>query len=220
MSKMQMTMTRKTRRAFLGTAALTGAMGMTGAVSAQENAETISFEETFDDSDRTWEADADAPSDMEIGSDWTVEVADNRAFSGDKSLQLSVDATQGFATVWGVTEVDVEQGQSYDVEVTTQFWNETTSFNSLSNYRAYFGPSRPETLDDFPSGLDSFPLYDQEAGMTVDAWSEEGWTEYPLYWQTPELETDTLYLALAVQPTWETAVDHAVDNVSVQMDPR
>jgi hypothetical protein len=220
MPKIQMTMTRKTRRAFLGTAALTGAMGITGAVSAQENAETISFEETFDDSDRTWKADADAPTDMEIGSDWNVEVADNRAFSGDKSLQLSVDATQGFATVWGVTEVDVERGQSYDVEVTTQFWNEMKSFNSLSNYRAYFGPNRPETITDFPSGLDSFPLYDQEASMAVDAWSHEGWTEYPLYWQTPELETDTLYLALAVQPTWETTVEHAVDNVSVQMDPR
>lgn len=212
-------MARKTRRAFLGTAALTGAIGITGITSANEAA-TISFEETFDGSSRQWWADSDAPADMQAGTDWSVEVVDGRAYSGDKSLELSVDASEGLATVWAFTEVAVERGQAYDVEVTTQLYNDTRSFNSLSNYRAYFGPQRPETLDDFPSGLDSFPLYDQAAGMSVNPWEEDGWTEYPLYWQTPELQTDTLYLALAVQPTWETTVEHAVDDVSVQMTPR
>jgi len=215
-----MTMTRKTRRAFLGTAALTSAIGITGAATASSDAETITFEETFDDPTREWQFEADASADVEFGSDWSIERSDARAASGSQSLEYTVDATEEFATIWAYTEVDVERGQSYDVEVNTQFWNQAKSYNQLSKYRAYFGPEKPETVEDFPSGIEAFLMYSDAAGLEKNPWEESGWTEYPMFWQTPELETDTLYLALAVQPAWETTVEHAIDDVSVQMEPR
>jgi hypothetical protein len=218
--KSRVTMTQKTRRAFLGTAALTTATGIAGSAGARDDAATISFEESFDASSREWKVAADAEADVEFGSEWTIEVSDTRSFTGDRSLEYLIDATQDLATIWAYTEVDVQRGQSYDVELSTRFWNEGRSYNKLSNYRAYFGPDKPGTLSDFTSSVDSFPVYNQAAGDIENPWEEEGWTEYPLFWQTPELDTDTLYLAFAVQPTWPTTVEHAIDDVSVRMEPR
>jgi hypothetical protein len=214
-----------TRRSFLGGAA--GLTAIAGAgyalgVGDGDDAASISFEESFDDSAGEWTTSAEILDDSVSPSDshWQMDVSDEESHSGTNSMKYMFDATQGHGGIWATRDVSVEPGTAYDAELTACLFNERKSWNKLSTYRVYFGPDEPQSLDDFLGPYESFPVYGEEAGDTKIPTKEEGWSEYPLYWQTPELETDTLYLTFGIQSEWETTIEHYLDDISVTMTPR
>lgn len=214
-----------TRRSFLGGAAGLTAIAGTGYVlgfGGGDDAGSISFEESFDESPDEWTKEAEILDSSTPPSDthWQMAVSDEESYSGTNSMKYNFDATQGHGGIWATREVSVEPGTAYDAEITASLFNKRKSWNKLSTYRAYFGPDKPQSLDDFLGPYESFPVHGPEAGDTKIPTKQEGWSEYPLYWQTPELETDTLYLTFAIQSEWETEITHYLDDISVTMTPR
>jgi hypothetical protein len=48
----------------------------------------------------------------------------------------------------------------------------------------------------------------------------DGWREYAFEWTTPELTTDTLFVAVGNAVIWEGDATHYVDDLSVTATPR
>lgn len=48
----------------------------------------------------------------------------------------------------------------------------------------------------------------------------DGWREYRFEWTTPELSTDTLYLALGTAVVWETDLENYIDDTTLTLEPR
>ncbi len=58
------------------------------------------------------------------------------------------------------------------------------------------------------------------SGLRDALWLAGGWREYAFEWTTPELSTDTLYLAVGTAVIWEADATHYVDDLSVRVEPR
>lgn len=217
-SNQRVTMMEKTRRTFLGTAALATAAGVTGTVTASDSDDTIHFVEDFDDVSRTWFLDADLPQNFRYGRDWDIYVGNDTAVEGDRSLEYRLDATQGHGTIWAATPVQVEPGHRYMTEVDVSCYTEFESFNKLSTFRAYVGPERPVETGDFPNDQQAFRVSGPFSGLLENPWTDEGWNDYSIFWETPELDTDEVWLAFAIQSGWETEIGHGLDAVEFTME--
>lgn len=181
------------------------------------------FQEGFEEGIGEWESDAAIESEVDIDDfDWVVEVSDEVAAAGDYSLRIWNEGDYDDGVSWGLHSISVESGQSYEFEVTAQFWSESESFNRLRDAVMRLSPEQPEVEKDFPDpGVNTTDFGETEyGGLREPLWLTEGWREYSFQWMTAELATDTLFLAVGTAVTWESDLSHYVDEITVEFEKR
>jgi hypothetical protein len=181
------------------------------------------FTEGFEDGLGDWESDAAIGPEVDIEEfEWEFGVSGTEAASGDRSLRIWNEGDYDDGVTWGVHPVPVEAGRAYDATVTAQFWSESESFNTLRDAVMRLGPERPVVEEDFPHpGVNTTDLGETPyGGLREPLWLADGWREYRFEWTTPELSTDTLYLALGHAVIWEGDATHYVDDVAVEFERR
>ncbi|WP_434521749.1 hypothetical protein [Halorubrum sp. AS12] len=213
------------RRGLLRKGVGVGAIGIAGIAGCTESdgGDGPVFEEGFEDGLGDWETGAAIGPEVDVDEfDWEVDVSETEAASGDRSLRIWNQGDYDDGVTWAVRPVPVESGGSYRIEVSGQFWSESESFNTIRHALMRLGPEPPETEEDFPQpGLNTTDLGETPYGGLRDAlWLADGWREYAFEWTTPELSTDTLYLAVGTAVIWEADATHYVDDLAVTVEPR
>lgn len=214
-----------TRRGLLRTSAGLGAAGAAALAGCSGSAagNGPAFEEGFEDGLGDWEAGAAIGPEVDVADfDWEVGVSEAEAASGERSLRIWNQGDYDDGVTWAVHPVPIESGGSYRIEVSGQFWSESESFNTIRHSLMRLGPEPPETEEEFPQpGLNTTDLGETPYGGLRDAlWLADGWREYAFEWTTPELSTETLYLAVGTAVIWEADATHYVDDLSVRVEPR
>lgn len=215
-------MTKKTarRRDVLRGGAAAGAVAVAGCLGGSSEP---AFEEGFEDGLGDWESGAAIGPEVEIEEfDWEFGVSGTQAASGDRSLRIWNEGDFDDGVTWGVHPVSVEPGQAYEMTVTAQLWSESESFNTLRDVVMRLGPEPPEVEEDFPQpGVNTTALGETPyGGLREPLWLSAGWREYTFEWTTPELSTDTLYVAVGTAVIWEGDATHFVDDISVEVTER
>lgn len=212
-------MSQQTRRRFLRIATATATGSVVG-VAAADDAAAVSHHETFDDGLDGWSIDADVPDGMEEGTHWAVDVTDEPSVVDERAAAFSFDATAGHGGSWIAREFDVEPGTAYRGEISVSGWSPVASEIARSRIRVYAGPETPASLGDFPTALEAWRLHGPVGGLVEPLNRTEGWDEFQTGWETPELSTDTITLAVGIQSAWETELEHAIDDVLIDLEPR
>lgn len=203
--------------------AATTAAGLGAAAGCLGRFDGPAFEERFEDGQGDWESDAAIGPEVEIEEfEWEVGVSGTEAASGDRSLRIWNEGDYDDGVTWVVHPVSVAPRRAYDVTVTAQFWSESESFNTLRDAVMRLGPDPPDVEEDFPHpGVNTTALGETPyGGLREPLWLEEGWREYRFGWTTPELSTDTLYIALGHAVIWEGDATHYIDDVTVAFADR
>ncbi len=181
------------------------------------------FEEGFEDGLGDWESGAAIGPEVELEDfEWEFGVSGAEAASGERSLRIWNEGDHDDGVTWGVHPVPVEPGRAYEVTVTARFWSESESFNTLRDAVMRLGPQPPDAEEDFPQpGVNTTALGETPyGGLREPLWLADGWREYRFVWTTPELSTDTLYVALGHAVIWEGDATHYVDDISVEFEER
>jgi hypothetical protein len=197
-----------------GTASIVGCLG---------ESTDRSYEAGFEDGLGSWEGDAAIGPEVDVEEfEWEVGVSDAEAFEGERSLRIWNEGDYDDGTTWAVHPVSVDSGRAYEATVTAQFWSESESFNTLRDAVLRLGPEQPGAEEDFPQpGVNTTALGETPyGGLREPLWLTEGWREYAFEWTTPELATDTLYVAVGTSVIWEGDATHFVDEIAVQLEPR
>jgi hypothetical protein len=208
------------RREVLRVSAAAGAVTVAGCLGSSSDP---AFEEGFEDGLGGWKSDAAIGPEVDIEEfEWEFGVSETEAASGDRSLRIWNEGDYDDGVTWGVHPVSVESGQSYDATVTAQFWSESESFNTLRDAVMRLGPEPPDVEEDFPHpGVNTTDLGETPyGGLREPLWLTDGWREYTFDWTTPELTTETLYIAIGHAVIWEGDATHYVDDVSVEFEER
>ncbi len=214
-----------TRRQVLGSAGLATA-GLAGCLSDGDGSPApVTFTDGFEGGLSGWETDSDVPADPNHPGQavaWRIERSTERAASGSASLRYLLDGRQDDGTIWVVRPVTVDPGRAYDVSMRAAGWSASESFNTLAHLVLFAGPSRPADEGSFPApGANS-----TGAGVTPVGGLREplnqaaGWRNYAFTWQTPELESGTLAIAVGITAVWETELTYFVDDVELMAEPR
>lgn len=209
-------MTNLSRRTFLGTAITTTAIGAAG-LGAADDTDGVYLYDDFTDGLDAWEVGA-STSTLDDSTPFEVGLTSDHTLDGDVAAELEWDATVDHGAVWLTREVDVESGDSYIGTISLAAHSPTESFNKLSKLRVYAGFDEPEHLDDFPTQDETWHLNSPVTGLSEPLNQTEGWEEFEIHWETPTVESDTIYLAVGIQSTWETAITHAIDCVEVDLE--
>ena len=181
------------------------------------------FYEGFEDGLGDWETGAAIGPEVDVEEfEWSVEVSGEVASEGERSLRIFNEGDYDDGTTWAVHSLAVEPGRAYVAEVSAPIWSESESFNTLRHAVMRLGPEPPETEEDFPQpGVNTSALGETPyGGLREPLWLAEGWREYAFEWRTPELPTDTLYVAVGTSVIWEGDATHFVDDLSVELRPR
>ncbi|WP_276271976.1 hypothetical protein [Haloarcula litorea] len=198
----------------LGTAAVCGCLGDGG---------DPAFREGFEDGMGDWATDAAIGPEVDLAEfEWEVGVSGEQAAAGDRSLRIWNEGDYDDGVSWAVHPVSVEAGQPYTATVSAQLWSESESFNTLRDAVMRLGPERPETEEEFPQpGVNTTALGQTPyGGLREPLWLADGWREYTFEWTTPELSSETLYVAVGTAVIWEGDATHYVDELSVELEPR
>ncbi|MFC6976917.1 hypothetical protein ACFQL1_22915 [Halomicroarcula sp. GCM10025709] len=194
-----------------------------GLAGCGEGSGTASFEEGFEDGIGQWASAAAIGPEVALDDfDWSAAVTDDRAASGQRSLELFTEGDHDDGTAWVVHPVRVPSPGRYQATVTASFWSESESFNTLRNAVMRLGPDRPESEADFPdpgvntTALGTVPY----GGLREPLHLSEGWREYRFEWTTPPLSTDTLYVAAGTSVVWEADATHYLDDLTVDLSSR
>lgn len=181
------------------------------------------FEEDFEDGIGDWEADAAIGPEVDIDEfEWEFGISGEQAAEGDRSLRIWNEGDYDDGVTWGVHPIPVASGKAYRATVTAQWWSESESFNTIRNVVMRLGPDPPETEEEFPQpGVNTTDLGETAyGGLREPLWLADGWREYSFQWTTPELTTDTLYIAIGTAVVWEGDATHYVDDISVELEVR
>ncbi|MFU1782107.1 hypothetical protein ACM16X_12055 [Haloarcula japonica] len=208
------------RRDMIRVGAAVGATTLAGCTGGSTG---TSFEEGFEDGLSDWESGAAIGPEVELSEfEWEFGVSDTEAASGDRSLRIWNEGDYDDGVTWGVHPISVESGQAYQVTVSAQFWSESESFNTLRDAVMRLGPEPPAVEEDFPHpGVNTTDLGQTPyGGLREPLWLTDGWREYTFEWTTPELSTDTLYVALGTSVIWEGDATHYIDDVTVDIETR
>jgi hypothetical protein len=200
--------------------AAAGAVAVTGCLG--RSSETA-FEEGFEDGLADWESGAAIGREVELEEfEWEFGVSNSEAASGEQSLRIWNEGDYDDGVTWGVHPVSVEPGQSYDIAVSAQLWSESESFNTIRNVVMRLGPDPPRVEEDFPHpGVNTTDLgVTPYGGLREPLWLADGWREYTFEWTTPELSTDTLYVAIGTAVVWEGDTTHYVDDIAIELTER
>lgn len=208
------------RRDLLRVGASTGVVTVAGCLGSATHR---AFDEGFEDGLGDWEPDAAIGPEVQLEAfEWEFGISAAEAAEGDRSLRIWNEGDYDDGVTWGVHPVPVDAGQAYQATVTAQFWSESESFNTLRDAVMRLGPEPPDTEEAFPHpGVNTTALGETPyGGLREPLWLAEGWREYRFEWTTPELSSDTLYLALGTSVIWEGDATHYVDDISVELRPR
>lgn len=204
----------------IAAASAVGTVGVAGCLGAPDAA---AFTEGFEAELGDWETDAAIGPEVDLSEfEWEIAVSDEEASAGDRSLRVWNEGDYDDGVSWAVHPVPVEPGRRYEATVTAQFWSESESFNTIRHAVMRLGAERPEVEEDFPDlGLNTTDLGETPyGGLREPLWLADGWREYTFEWTTPEITTDTLYVAVGTAVIWEADATHYVDEISVSFDPR
>lgn len=205
------------RRPFLRTGLALAAVGTAGCLGGSGGP---AFTEGFEDGLGEWETAAAIGPEVDLADfEWTIDVSDEQAAEGEQSLRIVNEGDHDDGTCWAVHPVSAEQGQAYTATVTAEFWSESESFNSIRDAVVRLGPEPPETEQDFPQPQQNTTDQGETpfGGLRESLWLAEGWRTYEFEWATPELATDTLWLAVGTSVIWETTATHYVDEITVEL---
>jgi hypothetical protein len=208
------------RRELLRGCSCLGIVGLAGCLGGSREQ---GFQEGFEDGIGEWEADAAIGPEVDLDDfAWELGVSDEEAAEGDQSLRIWNQGDYDDGVTWGVHPVSVESGQAYQITVTAQFWSESESFNTIRHAMMRLGPEPPSTEEEFPElDVNTTDLGEQPyGGLREPLWLADGWQEYRFEWTTPELSTDTLFLAVGTAVIWEADATHYVDDISVEIEPQ
>ncbi len=211
------------RRDLLRTGALVGVGSAAGLAGCVGRVREQAFYEGFEDGLGDWETGAAIGPEVDVEEfEWSVEVSGEVASEGERSLRIFNEGDYDDGTTWAVHSLAVEPGRAYVAEVSAPIWSESESFNTLRHAVMRLGPEPPETEEDFPQpGVNTSALGETPyGGLREPLWLAEGWREYAFEWRTPELPTDTLYVAVGTSVIWEGDATHFVDDLSVELRPR
>jgi hypothetical protein len=200
--------------AVVGSAAVAGCLG---------DSTEPAFEEGFESGLGAWESDAAIGPEVDIDEfEWEFGVSEMQAASGDRSLRIWNEGDYDDGVTWGVHPVPVEPGQAYQARVSAQLWSESESFNTLRNVVMRLGSEPPAVEEDFPQpGVNTTALGETPyGGLREPLWLADGWREYSFEWTTPELSTETLYVAVGHAVIWEGDATHYVDDITVEFEER
>lgn len=208
------------RRDVLRAGGTAGALAVAGCLGSSDEP---AFREGFESGIGDWEAGAAVGPEVDSGEfDWELDVSDAESADGDRSLRIWNEGDHDDGVTWAVHPVSVEPGRAYRATVTAQLWSESESFNTLRNAVMRLAPEPPEAEADFPHpGVNTTALGETPyGGLHEPLWLTDGWREYAFEWTTPELSTDTLYVAVGTSVIWEGDATHYVDDISVEFETR
>lgn len=208
------------RRTLLRAGAAAGLAALAGCATGYSESR---FDGGFEDGLGNWTTGAHIGPEVPLEEfDWSIDVTDERAATGSRSLRVRNEGDYDDGTCWASHPIPVEPGRAYTASVTATFWSESESFNTLRNAVMRLGPEPPEAEEDFPDpGQNTTPLgVTPYGGLREPLHLAEGWREYSFEWTTPELGTDTLHVAVGTTVVWETEMTHYVDDVTVELTPR
>lgn len=189
---------------------------------APDRSGTVTFGDGFEEGLSGWERGADVPEDPNTGGRvaWAIERSTRLARSGDASLRYALDGRQDDGTIWVQRPVEVRSGRAYEASVSAAAWSASESFNTLAHLVMYLGPDPPRDEGSFPApGETSSGEVGTVGGLRDPLNQAEGWRTYSFSLTTPELSTDTLYLAVGISVVWETEVVYFVDDVEAMLVP-
>jgi hypothetical protein len=211
------------RRRVLRAVAVAGTAGVAGCRAGRTGTDRPAFREGFEDGLGDWTADAAIGPEVDSAEfEWTVDVSDEEAAAGERSLRIRNEGDHDDGTTWATHPVSVDPGRAYTATVRARFWSESESFNTIRDAVARLGPDPPAREEDFPTpGTNTTALGETPSGgLREPLWLAAGWREYAFEWTTPVLSTDTLHVAVGTSVIWEAAATHYVDEVSVDLVPR
>jgi hypothetical protein len=154
-----------------------------------------------------WQVGAEVPQDpnrpgQEV--EWSVELSDEQASAGSRSLRLQLDGSQDDGTIWLARPLALQPGQPRTVRLSFDLWSVSESWNTLAYVAAYAGP-RP------PAGEDDFDL-SQPANLA------EGWQRYSYSLTAEPSPEGQLWIAVGISVVWETEVTYYVDELRVEVE--
>ncbi|MFB6104460.1 MAG: hypothetical protein ABEJ57_05160 [Halobacteriaceae archaeon] len=195
--------------------AVAGCLGNTSA----DTRFTDSFESGLGD----WDTGADVPEDPNNPGQpvqWSITTDTAHAVGGGKSVKYVLDGRQDDGTIWIVRPVAISADTAYTAAVSAQAWSHSESFNTLAHLVMSLGPDAPTAETSFPQPNTNSTTDDTAIGGLREPLNRaDGWEEYAFTWETPQLDTDTLYLAVGISAVWETQLTYFVDDVSLDLSP-
>lgn len=206
-------------------AALILASALAAGCAGDQGAQPVQVLERFEEDLTPWEKDADVPDDPNRPGEkveWSIELSDEEATSGERSARLAIDGSQDDGTIWIVRGIQVSPAASYEATVQVQAWSQSESFNHITDLVLYLGAQAPTAEDDFPrseNGSAGTTPDGQAAGIREPLHQTEGWQAYGFDWITPG-DAERLYVAVGISVVWETQVHHFVDDLSVDLQPQ
>jgi len=202
--------------AALTTGSVVAVAGCTGNSSA-ETTITDSFESGLGD----WTTGADVPDDPNNPGhpvQWSITPSTDQSADGARSVKYVLDGRQDDGTIWIVRPVTVTPDTAYTAEVSAQAWSQSESFNTLAHLVMALGPDAPTAETDFPQPNTNSTTDDTALGGLREPLNRAaGWEVYTFTWETPRLDTDTLYLAVGISAVWETQLSYYVDDVTLAL---
>lgn len=208
----------QTRRSFVKTAAATaGLAGVSaGVAGADGTAETIEFTEDFDSLSASWQVGADLENSWFPGF-WDASLV-STGFDGSSMIEFAVDGAATPGMVWIYAPIDVEAGTAYEGSVDLSLHCPFTTAES-TRLHVCLGSEMPGERDAFPDSFESWRLQGDRLGMNVSLEDSTGWNDYSSSWVSPELDTDTLYLAVGISTDSFVTSFYYLDSIEVELTP-
>jgi hypothetical protein len=210
----------------IGVAGLAGCLGQAPENESDDTqpngSDDMGLQEGFEEGLGEWESAASIGPEVELPEfEWEVELSETEAAAGDRSVRIWNEGRYDDGTTWIVHPVAVEPGRAYHATVSAQFWSQSKSFNQIRTAVMRLGAEPPEDEQDFPDPGENTTDSGEQAygGLREALWRTEGWQEYSFEWTTPELPTDTLYVAAGTTVIWEAEATHYVDEITVEFEP-
>lgn len=206
----------------IGAGSVGGAASGVAGCLGDQLAEPVLVTESFESGLVGWDRRAHVGPEAAGGFDWRIEVSDDRAAEGDRSLAIFTEGDHDDGTAWVVRSVPVVRNTAYDVQGSVQAYAASESFNTVRHLLVSVGSTEPTEEADFPdpdtnsSGTPGLSA----GGLREPLDRQAGWSRYEFSWATPPLETDELFLALGASVVWETDRTDYLDDVRVELVPR
>jgi len=196
---------KETRRQFVRSVAASATLAAAGSSiagatgSAAEDVsvhEDVSVSEDFGTLDTEWTVGADLST--TAGEEyWDVSLVEY-ADADDRAVEFVADGRAATGMTWVYTPVDIDPGTAYRGTATVRMWSPGTDDRDLSKVHVCMAPEAPTSAADFPTGQDAWRYQGERGGMERSLWTDAGWTDYTCRWESPELDTDQLYVAVGV----------------------
>jgi len=210
------------RRAVLVGLAAAGSGGVAGCLGDTGPGEPVNVSESWESGLDEWTAHGSVGSDARGEFDWSIDVTDERAADGSRSLRVFTEGRHDDGTAWVTRSVPVERETAYDATASVRAWSAGESFNTVRHLVMRLGPDPPASEGDFPPpGENSTDAGTVPVGGLREPMDREGgWEQFRFEWSTPTLATDALSLSVGVSVVWETDRTDYLDDVRVSVVPR